>query len=91
MPTPDGVPVVMLPTQAEQFIMSINVVRFGAATMVNCNDKQPDYAGAIQRALEDKSIKQRAEEFAVRHADFDQKQQVADIANRIEELITPVS
>jgi UDP-N-acetylglucosamine:LPS N-acetylglucosamine transferase len=86
-----GVPVVMLPTQAEQFIMSINMIRFGAATMVNPNEKQPDYAGAIHRALMDKNIKQKAEEFAARHADFDQKKQVAAIVGRIEELITPVS
>ena len=87
----EGIPVVMLPTQVEQFIMSTNIVRFGAGTMVNHQDKQPDYAGAIHRALNDKKIKQKAEEFAARHADFDQKKQVAAIVSRIEELIAPVS
>jgi UDP:flavonoid glycosyltransferase YjiC (YdhE family) len=84
-----GVPVVMLPTQTEQFIMSINMVRFGAATMVNYNDEEPDYAGAIHRALNDESIKEKAQEFADRHADFDQQEQVASIVDRIEELVAP--
>jgi hypothetical protein len=59
--------------------------------MVNHNEKQPDYAGAIHRTLMDKNIKQKAEEFAARHADFDQKKQVAAIVSRREELIAPVS
>ena len=87
----EGIPVVMLPTQVEQFLMSANVVRFGAGTMVNHHDKNPDYAGAIRRALKRRSIKRKAEEFAAHHADFDQQKQIADIVNRIEELVTPVS
>jgi UDP-N-acetylglucosamine:LPS N-acetylglucosamine transferase len=86
----EGVPVMLLPTQAEQFILSTNMVRFGAATMVNQFARQPNYAGAIQKALMVKSIGQKAQEFAARHADFDQMQQVTDITNRIGELIAAV-
>lgn len=87
----EGIPVMMMPTQAEQFLLSTNVVRYGAGTMVNHYDKQPDYSGAIRRALNDKSIRQKAGEFAYLHADFDQQKQIVDIGSRIEELIGPVS
>lgn len=83
----EGIPVVMLPTQVEQFLLSARLARFGLGTMVNHQDKQPDYAGAIQRALNEKSIKQKAKEFAARYANFDQEKQIRAIVSRIEELV----
>ena len=82
-----GIPVVMLPSQLEQFIMSVNVVRYGAATMVKQNEEQPDFAGVIHQALIDENIRQKAKEFAARHAAFDQQKQIIGIVNRIEGLI----
>lgn len=82
-----GIPVVMLPSQLEQFIMSVNVVRYGAATMVKQNEEQPDFAGVIHQALNDENIRQKAKEFAARHAAFDQQKQIIGIVNRIEGLI----
>ena len=85
-----GIPVLGLPIQLEQFLILSNVVRFGAGVMVNPADKNKDYAVAIQRALTDENIKRKAKEFAALHVDFDQQKQIANIVNRIEELITPV-
>ena len=82
-----GIPVMGLPIQLEQFLISSHVVRFGAGTMVNPLSKNKDYAGAVNRALSDKLIKKKAEEFAALHADFDQQKQIADIVSRIEELV----
>lgn len=55
--------------------------------MVKQNEEQPDFAGVIHQALNDENIRQKAKEFAARHAAFDQQKQIIGIVNRIEGLI----
>ena len=89
-----GVPLLLLPTQLEQFMSTRRVVQSGAAIMVTPPDKTskepppaPDYPALIQSLLTDNKYRNKAGEFARKYARFNQAHQARAIATRIEELL----
>jgi len=60
----------------------------GAGTSIDIFDEYSDYAGMISGALGNDRFSENAGIFSKKYSDFDQQQQSADIAGRIEGLVT---
>jgi UDP:flavonoid glycosyltransferase YjiC (YdhE family) len=96
-----GVPLLLLPTQLEQYMAARRVLQLGAGLMVTerppddpkapesaaQKPKEPDYRAILIRLLSKPNFAQQARAFAARHADFDQAAQCESMAQRIEELV----
>jgi UDP:flavonoid glycosyltransferase YjiC (YdhE family) len=87
-----GVPLLLLPTQLEQYLASSRIKQLGAAQLVNLEDKTtPDHAALINEMLTNPKYRESARTFAKKHASFDQHKQFASMAERIEEIIAEKS
>jgi hypothetical protein len=62
-----GCPLLLLPTQLEQYLEGARISELGAGLVVNPEEKQPDIAGALTRLLADAQFGGRAKEFAARY------------------------
>jgi UDP:flavonoid glycosyltransferase YjiC (YdhE family) len=62
-----GCPLLLLPTQLEQYLEGARISELGAGLVVNPEEKQPDIAGALTRLLADAQFAQHAKEFAARY------------------------
>lgn len=82
-----GKPLLLLPAQLEQYLFSLNVVKLGAALLVNPEEGSPDYSTLIYQLLYQPSFTDRAKEFAAKYRDFNQEKQLASIADRCHEII----
>lgn len=83
-----GVPLLLLPTQLEQYLASWRIQQLGAARLVNMEDKTPpDYSALLSEMLGNGSYRQKAQEFAAAHAGFRQQEQFAGMADRIDDII----
>jgi hypothetical protein len=65
-----GKPVLALPTQLEQFLITRRVVRFGAGLGVALDVPRPDFKAALNE-LANSKYEQKAVQFARRYADHD--------------------
>jgi hypothetical protein len=65
-----GRPLLMLPTQLEQYLGGLRVFELGAGLVINPEEKQPDIAGALGRLLAEPQFAERAAEFATRYRDW---------------------
>ncbi len=86
-----GVPLFLLPTQLEQYLLASRVQNLGAGIAVNPEAPQPSYVQAIRQLLNDGQYKARAREFAVKHADFDRRSQRAALCDAIESSVRKVT
>ncbi len=89
-----GIPLLLLPTQLEQFMSTRRVHQLGAAIAITPPDKtkkEPeadhDYPKIIKQLLTEKSFRDKAGEFAKKYARFNKAHQSRMIASRIEELL----
>jgi len=82
-----GVPLLLLPTQAEQLITAMRVQELEAGEYITPSDPSRNYRKSIKRLLNSPSYKQQAGLFAEKYRDFDESQQKTDIADRCEALI----
>lgn len=83
-----GVPLLLLPTQLEQYLASWRIKQFGAAQLVNLEDKTaPDYPALLAEMLGNPQYREKAREFAAAHAGFNQQAQFAGMADRVDEII----
>jgi hypothetical protein len=62
-----GRPLLLLPSQLEQFLLARNVERLGAGLTVHPETAAPDIAGALRRVLEEPAHANGARGFAQRH------------------------
>jgi hypothetical protein len=81
-----GVPLLLLPMQAEQFLMSRQVERSGAAINAAALRRPTDFGTLIADLLGDGPPRQAALAFAARHAGFSHATQVQDLVDRLETL-----
>lgn len=81
-----GIPMLMFPNHLEQYLLALRVQQLGAGKLVNLEQPPVDIGAWIQEMLDTPSYKARAHEFATRHADFAPAAQLAEIADRIEEI-----
>ena len=82
-----GRPLLMFPMHLEQFLLSQNVVNYGAGLLVNQEIQKPDYGELINRLLANPSFTERALSFAKKYSSFDPSKQVESIAKRCEQII----
>jgi len=81
-----GVPLLLLPTQLERFLLATRVASMGAGIAVNPDAPPPDYPALIRMMLDVPGYREQARQFATKHADFDQNEQQENIVTRIEEI-----
>ncbi|HEY3327483.1 MAG TPA: nucleotide disphospho-sugar-binding domain-containing protein [Novimethylophilus sp.] len=82
-----GVPLFLLPTQLEQYLLALRVQNMGAGIAINPEGAQPSYVNSIRQMLASDDYKARAREFADRHAGFDRQAQRDALCTAIENAI----
>jgi UDP:flavonoid glycosyltransferase YjiC (YdhE family) len=83
-----GVPVLLLPTQAEQFLMSRQVALTGAGINAAAMRRPVDYSATIGAMLGTSSYRAAARAFADRYADFTPRQHTQDLVDEFERLVS---
>lgn len=81
-----GVPLLLLPTQLERFLLAMRVAAMGAGIAVNPDAPPPDYTALVRMLLDAPGYREQARQFAKRYGDFDQNRQQEDIVDRIEAI-----
>ncbi|MEJ1958624.1 MAG: nucleotide disphospho-sugar-binding domain-containing protein [Nitrosomonadales bacterium] len=81
-----GVPMLLLPTHLERFLMATRIAALGAGIAVNPETPPPDYMAVIHALLNTPSYRENARKFSIKYADFNQEEQQEKIVARIEEI-----
>jgi UDP:flavonoid glycosyltransferase YjiC (YdhE family) len=79
-----GKPVLLLPTQLEQFLIMRRLVRFGAGLGIAPELPNADYASALKALVEKGEYAAKAREFAERYAGHERGAALASMIARIE-------
>jgi len=79
-----GRPLLMLPTQLEQFLITRRVVRYGAALGVVADEPDADYAAALEALTQAPKYAEFAQAFARRYADHDRNAALETMVRRCE-------
>ena len=79
-----GVPVLLLPMQAEQFLMSRQVDHTGAGLNAAMLARPVDWRRQLRRMLEEDGWRQAAQAFALRYQGFDQRQMALRLVDALE-------
>lgn len=83
-----GRPLLLLPSQLEQFLLARNVEKLGAGLTVHPENVAPDISGALRRVLDEPACAQGAREFARRQGGETAAVLVERAADRIENATT---
>jgi UDP:flavonoid glycosyltransferase YjiC (YdhE family) len=87
-----GVPLLLLPMQLEQYLVALRVQEMGAGRLIHPEiQESPDYPALLDEMLVNRGYRQKAREFALRHADFSQQQQLIAMADRLEAIVRGVA
>jgi hypothetical protein len=78
-----GRPLLLLPTQLEQYLAGLRVAELGAGLVINPEDKLPDIAGALGRLLAESQFAARAAEFAARYRDWSPDRILGNVVARL--------
>lgn len=81
-----GIPLLLLPTQLERFLLAMRVASMGAGIAVNPDAPPPDYSALIRKMMDVPGYREQARLFAKKYADFDQNEQQGNIVARIEQI-----
>jgi len=81
-----GVPLLLLPMQAEQFLMARQVERTGAAVNAAMRPRPADFDAMLRQLLAQPACRAAAAAFAQRRAGFSHAAQVADLLDRLDGL-----
>jgi UDP:flavonoid glycosyltransferase YjiC (YdhE family) len=82
-----GKPLLLLPLQLEQHLLSLRAAEFGAGVMIDFEVRDKDFAGAAKHLLDDPRFALRARDFALRYGDLAQDRIIASIADRCERIL----
>lgn len=82
-----GVPVMMLPTQAEQFLMAVRVEQAGAGINVAARPRPTDYTALLRQMLHEPAHRQATQALAQRYQAFTHEGQTSDLVDAFESLI----
>ena len=82
-----GVPVFMLPTQTEQFLISRQVAKTGAALNAAEFRRPADYQSMLRPMLGESSFRGAARAFAQKYAHFSPRQQTQDLLDAFEKQL----
>jgi UDP:flavonoid glycosyltransferase YjiC (YdhE family) len=83
-----GVPLLLLPTQVEQWLMAQNVVRLGAGAIPNGAPTRDVMHAAICAMLATSSYKTGAKAYQQKHAAFANEQPGHHLVTEIDKLMT---
>jgi UDP:flavonoid glycosyltransferase YjiC (YdhE family) len=81
-----GVPMALLPTQVEQFLVAIRLVNAGSAELSSPEDPAPDYAAWFRTLLANSELRQRAARAAEAHRGYSFEAATRRAAQRIAEV-----
>ena len=81
-----GVPLLLLPTHLERFLLATRIAALGAGIAVNPEVPPPDFTNVIRKLLDDPTYRQNARFFASKYASFNQQEQQDYIVLRIEDI-----
>ncbi len=82
-----GKPVLLLPTQLEQFLITRRVVRYGAGLGIAPDVSDADFAAALHELLDDRSYADKAGQFRDRYRAHSREAALATIVQRCEASI----
>jgi hypothetical protein len=82
-----GKPLLMLPTQLEQFLIMRRVVRYGAALGIAPETPEPDFRFALAVLAQNGSYRDQARQFALRYSSHDRSAALATMIARCESAI----
>ena len=83
-----GVPLLLLPTQLEQFLASLRVHELGAGELVDLEVKKPaDFDRLLNTLLKTPSYQQKAQLFARKYQDFYTANPFVTMANKVGAVI----
>ncbi len=82
-----GVPLLLLPMQTEQFLISRNVERGGYGLNAALRPRPADWPALVRRLLDEPAFRARAHDFATAHAGYTQERQTAEIADAAESTL----
>jgi UDP:flavonoid glycosyltransferase YjiC (YdhE family) len=83
-----GVPVLLMPVQSEQFLISRRIARSGAAINASELRRPLDYRAVIASMLGESSHRLAARAFATRYEGFTIEQQTLDLVDEFERLMS---
>jgi UDP:flavonoid glycosyltransferase YjiC (YdhE family) len=86
-----GKPVLLLPTQLEQFLIMRRLVRFGAGLGIAPEVPNADYAAALNALAANRGYCEKAREFAQRYAGHSRDAALSTMIGRIEAALAPPS
>ena len=79
-----GVPLLLMPMQTEQFLVSRQLQKVGAGINAGMLPGPADWRGVVRQLLNDSSHRSAAQAFAARHSSFTQQAQVAALVDALE-------
>ena len=82
-----GKPLLLLPTQLEQFLIMRRLVRFGAGLGISPDVPDADYGAALKALEENPEYAAKAREFALRYAGHSRAATLATMIERIEGVL----
>ncbi len=82
-----GKPVLLLPTQLEQFLIMRRVVRQGMGLGVEPQSAAPDFGAALRKLVDDHRFAQAAREFSARYRNHDPQAALETMISRCESLL----
>ena len=81
-----GVPMLTVPTNIEQYMMSNRLIQLGVGKQVIRNRVKMDFASSMAQIAEAPSYSERARVISKKYADYDADRMVLRVANTIERL-----
>jgi UDP:flavonoid glycosyltransferase YjiC (YdhE family) len=78
-----GVPVLICPKEIEQTMWALRITGQGLGSMINPFNPKPDIKAKIEAAVHSKLTSVQNKAFVQRYSNYDSKQTVSEIANRI--------
>jgi UDP:flavonoid glycosyltransferase YjiC (YdhE family) len=83
-----GKPLLLLPTQFEQFLSARSVTKLGCGSIIPAAATEATYRGAIERALREPLFRDNAQTFARKYAHLRERDPVGALASRCEALMS---
>jgi hypothetical protein len=82
-----GIPLLLLPTQLEQYLLALNIHRLGAGLVAMPNTQSQDYTHTCARLIADKTFSLRAREFAAKYPLQERQNWTSRVVDRCEALL----
>jgi Erythromycin biosynthesis protein CIII-like, C-terminal domain len=82
-----GVPLLLLPRWAEQYLGARRVETLGAGIVVRAKERAPSYPALIETLLSDPKYRRAARSFAAKHADFRPARSVDRVVSAIDRTL----